>query len=448
MKQTIKVFYLSLLCYSFFIACNKNDTTVINDPIVNPPIPDTAIVITSLNPTHGPANTITTIIGKNFDKITVLDSVLVNGKRMTVISRGPEQIVAQVPSLAGTGNIDLWYPGRIIHGPVFYYDSVLMVTTLAGSATIAASLDGQGLNARFNNPQGIALDPSGNIYVADSNAIRKITPQGNVTTLAGSLTGYGSYLDGTGAAARFSNTWGLAMGTDGFLYVGDHYNYRVRKVSLSGVVTTLAGITWNGGPLTGQVDGSAAVATFNSPAGVAMDIQNNVYVADINNNKIRKIATDGTVSSYAGGNYYNYGFQDGPAANALFFTPHAVAVDPSGNVFVSEWDNHRLRKITPGGMVSTLLGPLEPSITGFGSLFTANALATDKYGNLFFAIREGIIKMTPSGFITRYATGGVGETDGPAQIATYRSINGIAIDNATGDLYITDWHRVRKIAWQ
>jgi hypothetical protein len=99
-------------------------------------------------------------------------------------------------------------------------------------------------------------------------------------------------------------------------------------------------------------------------------------------------------------------------------------------------------------MVSTLLGPLEPSITGIGTLFLANALATDKYGNLFFAIREGIIKMTPSGNIIRYATGGVGETDGPAQIATYRSINGIAIDNATGDLYITDWHRVRKIAWQ
>lgn len=439
MKQTLKISCFSLLCSSFF-SCNK-----INDPN-NPDTP--AITITSISPTHGPANTIDTIIGQNFDKIPVLDSVLLNGKRLTMISRSPEKIIVQIPTLAGTGNIDIWYQGKLIHGPVFNYDSLLFVTTLAGSSTEAASRDGQGLNARFNNPQGIAVDLSGNIYVADSNAIRKITPQGNVTTLAGSLTGFGSYSDGTGAAARFSNTWGLAMGTDGFLYVGDHYNYRIRKVSLSGVVTTLAGVTWNTGPLGGQIDGTASVATFNSPAGIAVNNQNNVYVADLSNNKIRKITTGGTVSSYAGGDYYNYGFADGPATTSLFFTPGAVATDPSGNVFVSDWGNHRIRKITPGGIVTTLLGPLEPSLTGIGSLFFSSALATDKDGNLFFAIPVGIIKMTPNGSIIRYATGGIGEIDGPAQIATYRYINGIAVDATTGNLYITDRYRIRKIGWQ
>jgi len=446
MKLTNKAFYLSFLCYFFSVSCNKNTDTT--NTIVNPTVSDTAIVITSINPTHGSSNTITTIIGKNFDKILVLDSVLLNGKKMTVISKSQDQIIAQIPALAGTGNINVYFQGRITYGPVFNYDSVLMVTTLAGSSTVAASLDGQGLNARFNNPQGIAVDPTGNIYVADSNAIRKITPQGNVTTLAGSLTGYGSYLDGTGSAARFSNTWGLAMGTDGFLYVGDHYNYRIRKVSLSGVVTTLAGITWNTGPSGGQIDGSASVATFNSPAGVTVDNQNNVYVADLNNNKIRKVTPSGMVSSFAGGGYYNYGFLDGPAATSLFFTPHAVAVDPSGNVFVSDGGNHRIRKISANGTVTTLLGPLEPTITGTGTLFSASALAADRDGNLFFAIPVGIIKMTPSGNIIRYATGGIGETDGPAQIATYRSINGIAIDAVTGDLYITDRYRIRKIGWQ
>ncbi len=440
MKLTIKVFCFSVICSSLLFSCDK-----ITDPI-NPAIP--TIIITSISPTHGSSNTIDTIIGQNFDRIPVLDSVLLNGKRLTLISKTSERIIVQIPALAGTGNIDIWYQGKLIRGPVFNYDSLLLVTTLAGSSTEAASVDGQGLNARFNNPQGIAVDQSGNIYVADSNAIRKITPEGNVTTLAGSLTGFGSYLDGTGAAARFSNTWGLSMGPDGFLYVGDHYNYRIRKVSLSGVVTTLAGVGWNTGPLGGQIDGAATVATFNSPAGVTVDNQNNVYVADINNNKIRKITTGGLVSSYAGGNYYTYGFADGPAASSLFFTPAAVAADPSGNIFVSDWENHRIRKITPGGNVTTLLGPLEPSLTGFTSLFFSKALATDKDGNLFFAISVGIIKMTPSGTIIRYAAGGIGEADGPAQIATYRSINGIAVDATTGNLYITDKYRIRKIGWQ
>lgn len=440
MKIAINIFFYSLLCISFFTSCSKTD-----DPSI-PVISD--ITITSITPTHGPSNTIDTIIGKNFNKIPVLDSVLINGKRLTIISKTDEKIIVQIPALTGTGNIDIWYQGKLIRGPVFNYDSTFYVTTVAGSSTEAASLDGQGLNARFNNPQGIAVDQAGNIYVADSNAIRKITPQGNVTTLAGSLNGYGSYLDGTGSAARFSNTWGLAMGSDGFLYVGDHYNYRIRKVSLSGVVTTLAGITWNGGPLDGFVDGNASIATFNTPAGITIDNQNNIYVADLYNHKIRKVTSAGIVSSYAGGSYYNYGFMDGPAASSLFYSPHAVAVDPSGNVFVSEWANHRIRKITPNGTVTTILGPSEPALTGYLNLFSSSALATDKDGNLFFAIPVGIIKRTPNGTIIRYATGGIGEIDGPVQIASFRQINGIAYEASTGNLYITDRYRVRKISWQ
>lgn len=444
MKYLFNFFYPSLLSsLFFFISCSKSSNPNSPDIPVN-----SDITITSINPTHGQHNTIDTIIGKNFNKIPIIDSVLINGKKLTVISKTDQKIIVQIPSLAGTGNIDIWYQGKMLRGPLFTYDSTLWVTTLAGSSTQAGSIDGQGLNARFNNPQGIAVDQSGNVYVADSNTIRKINPQGNVTTLAGSLTGPGSYLDGTGTAARFSNTWGLTMGFDGFLYVGDHYNYRIRKVSLTGVVTTLAGITWNGGPLDGMIDGNSSVATFNSTAGIAADNQNNIFVADLYNNKIRKVTPAGMVSSHAGGGYYNYGFLDGPAATSLFFTPHAVAADLSGNVFVSEWGNHRIRKITPNGIVSTLLGPIEPALTGPTVLFNASALAADRNGNLFFAIPVGIIKLTPNGTIIRYATGGIGEIDGPAQIASYRSINGIAIEENTGIIYITDRYRIRKIYWQ
>jgi hypothetical protein len=178
-----------------------------------------------------------------------------------------------------------------------------------------------------------------------------------------------------------------------------------------------------------------------------LDAQNNVYVADIGNNKVRKVTPTGFVSSLASSDYYNYGFLDGPVSTSLFFNPGAVAADPAGNIFVGDWENHRLRKIAPNGTTTTLLGPLEPSITGTSSLFQAIALATDKTGNLFFSIPVGIIKITPDGRIIRYATGGTGEVDGPVQIATYRSIRGIAVDES-GNLFITDNHRVRKIAWQ
>lgn len=433
-------FFVALLLTVFLCSCNK--ATHPDGPTIS------TITITSLKPAHGPFDTIDTIIGQNLDQIPSLDSILLNGKKMVIISRSPEQVVVKIPAMAGTGNMDIWYEGKLIQGPVFSYDSILMVTTLAGSNDAGAA-DGQGLEARFNQPGGIAVDHSGNIYVADMNnsSIRKITSDGKVTTLAGPLTGERDYVDGTGATAKFSDPWGLTIDTSGLLYVGDQYNYRVRKVSPAGLVTTFAGSAWDGIPYHAGSDGDASVATFDVPTGVASDLHGNIYVADMYNNKIRKITPGGTVSTLAGGDYYHYGKQDGPAATALFFSPSAVAVDLSGNIYVSDAGNYLLRKITPDGMVSTLLGPMEPSITGDNQLFSAGALATDKAGNLFFSISEGIIKMTPDHTIIRYAAGGIGEVDGPAQIATFRSIGGIAVDNS-GNLFITDNNKVRKIGWQ
>ena len=440
MKSTSLAPLFIFLAACFLISCDKipdENGATISD-----------ITITSLKPAHGPFDTIDTLIGKNFDKIPALDSVLLNGKKLTLISRTNEQVIVKIPSMAGTGNIDIWYQGKVIHGPVFTYDSTFFVTTLAGSSTEVGAVDGQGLDARFNTLQGIAVDKTGNVYVADNAGIRKITSTGNVTTLAGSLLQPG-YADGTGAAARFGEPWGLAIGPDDYLYLGDRSNVRIRKISLSGVVTTLAGI-WHGptaGPLQWQLDGDASVATFTAPLGVTVDAQNNVYTADISCNKIRKITPAGFVSSICASDYYNSGFRDGTISNALFFNPGAVAADPAGNIFVNDWGNRRLRKISANGTVTTLLGPMEPAITGTSVLFESTALATDKKGNLFFSIPGGIMKMTTDGQFIRFAMGGIGETDGPAKFATYRAIKGIAVDDA-GNLFITDNHRVRKIGWQ
>jgi sugar lactone lactonase YvrE len=236
------------------------------------------------------------------------------------------------------------------------------------------------------------------------------------------------------------------MGPDGFLYVGDHNNFRIRKVSLTGNVTTLAGVIWNTGPEGGQIDGDASVATFDAPYGVTVDRKGNVYVADLYNNKVRKVTPTGVVTTHAGGDYYHYGRKDGPAATALFYSPFHIAADPSGNIYVTEGQGSNfIRKISHDGIVTTVLGPVWPE--GSHDLFRGGTLATDKIGNLFISIPEGILKRTPDGTIIRYAVGGIGETDGPAQVATYGFINGIAVDEMN-NLYITDNNRIRKIEWR
>jgi hypothetical protein len=438
--RTIKIFFpfLTILVMIFFSSCNKPDGSTI-----------TEVTITSLKPAHGPYDTIDTLIGKGFDQIPQLDSILLNGKKLTLISRRPNQVVVKIPSMAGTGKIDVWYQGNVIHGPVFSYDSTFLVTTVAGSSTEAGYINGQGLNARFKEPEGIAVDKTGNIYVSDkgNNCIRKITQDGNVTTFAGSVDALNGYVDATGSSARFSAPLGLCIDNNEILYVADQFNHRVRKVSKAGDVTTLAGITWNTAPDGGQIDGDASVATFNTPFDITADSHSNVYVADFYNNKIRKITSSGTVSTIAGGDYYHYGHQDGDATTSLFSTPAFVAADPSGNIYAIDGDGHLLRKITSTGTVSTLLGPIEPGMEGISGLFFARGLTTDKTGNVYFGISTGVIKMTPEGKVIRLAVGGIGELDGPVQVATYRAIAGIAVDD-NGNIYITDNNRVRKIAWQ
>lgn len=433
----------------FAISCNKT----VGPPNRGNPNDSTTstslnITITSIEPTNGPYNTIDTIIGSGLDQIPAPDSVLLNGQKVTIISHSADKIIVKIPLLAGTGNVTIWYKGKQYQGPVFKYDSVLMVTTIAGT-TDTGEVDGKGSNARFYGPVGIALDQQRNIYVADEfgNAIRKIDTGGNVITIAGPNDMQG-FVDGTGSAARFAWPLGLCMGPDGYIYVADQVNFRVRKVSTSGTVTTLAGKFWYGGPLTGEVDGPATVATFDSPFGVTSDKNGNIYVVDESNNRIRKITPAGVVSTFGGGDYYHFGKQDGWGISALFFDPSALTSDPSGNIYVIDGSGHLLRKITPDGMVSTLLGPNEPSMADMSGLFAAGAPACDKYGNLFFAIWGGVIKMKADGTTIRYAIGGIGGAiDGPLPKASFDAISGMAVDDA-GTIYFTDNNRVRKITWQ
>jgi sugar lactone lactonase YvrE len=260
------------------------------------------------------------------------------------------------------------------------------VTTLAGLASSYGSSDGTGTNARFWLPASVAVDGFGNVFVADSNnsTIRKVTTTGVVTTFAGRAGGFGSN-DGTGAAARFYSPEGIAIDQDDNLYVSDTYNYTIRKITPAAVVTTLAGAPGQIFPL--GADGTGSAARFYFPAGIATDTNGNVYVADTQNNTIRKIAPGGVVTTIAGNPRF-YGTADGPGPDARFYMPNGLAADAAGNVYVADTYNYTIRRVTPTGMVTTLAGDPSSGFTAdgtgrFATFRSPAGVAVDIQGTLY-----------------------------------------------------------------
>jgi streptogramin lyase len=207
--------------------------------------------------------------------------------------------------------------------------------------------NGGGRRTRFADPFGVVLDQDGNLYVADggdNNTIRKIDMAGASTVLAGGTEGYA---EGKGSVAAFNTPSGMAIDAAGNLYVADTGNNAIRKITPDGTVSTLAG-----DGLAGDKDGKGAGAQFNGPVGVAVDAAGNVYVADTYNDRIRRIAPDGTVTTIAGGK--RAGNADGPAAQALFDTPTGLAINADGELFIADTANHAIRKLGKDGNVSTI----------------------------------------------------------------------------------------------
>jgi sugar lactone lactonase YvrE len=280
------------------------------------------------------------------------------------------------------------------------------ITTFAGSAGIVGSADGTGTAAQFNQPGGVVVDGSGNVYVADTGnaTIRKITPAGVVTTLAGSPATRGS-TDGTGSGATFNQPGGLALDSTGTFYVADAFNDTIRKITPAGVVTTLAGTPGS----RGDADGTGAAALFNFPDSVAVDATGNVYVADTFNDSVRKITPAGVVTTLAGSAGIS-GSNDGTGANALFNQPYGVAVDATGNVYVADTANATIRKITPAGAVTTLAGVAGVAGMGNGAGTSAlfnqpRGLVVDSAGNVFVADtgNGAIRKVAPDGTVSTVA---------------------------------------------
>lgn len=328
-----------------------------------------------------------------------------------------------------------------------------VVGTLAGATGGGRSVDGTTNAARFQTPEGLALDLNGVITVADSfnHTIRKVTTAGVVTTFAGSPSSVGS-AEGTGATATFTNPYGVAIDSAKNVYVADTYNNAIRKITPGGVVTTLAGLPGQ----QGSVDAKGTAARFYYPIGVAVDSSGIVYVADSFNHTIRKIATDGTVTTLAG-QAGAIGTNDGAGSSARFFRPSGLAVDGSGNVYVADSANNSIRKITAGGVVSTLAGLTGPGNLGFvdgtgtaARFQSPSGLSLDGAGNVIVAdtINNAIRKVTPSGVVTTISgsPSGGGFIDGPVAVAHFSQPFSTAVDGA-GNIYVADYNNdiVREI---
>ncbi|MDR1850346.1 MAG: immunity 26 domain-containing protein, partial [Zoogloeaceae bacterium] len=305
---------------------------------------------------------------------------------------------------------------------------------------------------RFYSPFGIAIDATGNLYVADmqNDSIRKVTPNGEVSTLAGGEKGFA---DGQGRAARFSSPFGIAIDATGNLYVADRSNHRIRKVTPDGEVSTLAGGGDEGG---GCVDGEGSVARFEYPSDIAIDAAGNLYVADHDNNRIRKITPKGEVSTLAGGGPTGCdsgAYADGQGSAARFNAPSGIAIDAAGNLYVTDEDNCRIRKVTPDGEVSTIAGSdWRGFADGEGSaarFYKPCGITADAAGNLYVVdlYNNRIRKVTPDGKVSTLAgSGEKGFADGEGSVARFKLPDSIAVD-AAGNLYVTDTqnHRIRKI---
>lgn len=310
-----------------------------------------------------------------------------------------------------------------------------MVSTFAGSGYVG-SADGVGTSASFYTPAHIAIDAADNLYVSDgqNGLIRKITRKAVVTTIA-NIVGWfpGDYVQ----------PLGLAVDAAGYIYVVAT-NSEILKISQTGVITVFAG---NG--TRGSADGIGGAASFNVPEDVALDAEGNLYVADFSNNKIRKISPEGVVTTFAGSG--ERGETDGKGAAASFDQPTGIAVDAAGNVYVAEVGN-KIRKISPAGVVTTLAGSGAPgSADGVGaaaSFYVPEGLALDAKSNLYVVDygNNRIRKITPKGEVTTIAGSVYGFANGPGASAEFRAPYDVTVDHR-GDLFVADAYNemIRKI---
>ncbi len=340
---------------------------------------------------------------------------------------------------------------------VLKVDSQGGIVVLAGNGIQTFSGDGGlAVNASVNEPQGVAVDASGNIFISDSfnHRIRKITTDGIITTVAGNGQPGFSGDGGPAVAASMNRPYRIALDSAGNLYIVDSLNNRIRKVDTDGTITTVAGtgavgFSGDGGP--------AAGARLGNPVGIAIGSDNTLYIADKDNNRIRKVDAQGIITTIAGTGEAGFSGDGGPARNAAFYWPYGLSFDSTGNLFVVDYVNNRIRRIDTQGIVTTVAGNGQRGFSGDGGPATSaplefpfsadvdssdRLLISDTFNNRIRRVSQGIIS-------TAAGTGRLQNPgdNGPATSAQFNRPYGVAID-AAGNMFVADTYQylIRKIA--
>ncbi|MFI5135392.1 MAG: SMP-30/gluconolactonase/LRE family protein [Chitinophagales bacterium] len=331
------------------------------------------------------------------------------------------------------------------------------VSTYAGDGTNAYA-DGDTATCKFKGPFGMCIDLQGNLYIADNSnhRIRKISTDGTVTTLAG--TGVAGYLDGPGSTAKFNAPSDLCADANGNIYVSDFQNQYIRKIAPDGTVSTIAG-----SGIAGYMDGASNVAEFNYPRGICIDTQGNLFIADSWNHRIRKIDASGNVTTLAGGGdtigvQSQGNYRDASDTSARFNVPCGMSIDADGNLYVADAYNHRIRKVTPEGVVSTIAGTgdIGSSAGGYedGSIDVARfntptEVYIDQQGNIYVGDSyNNRVRLVANSEVSTVAGNGIaGYVDGIDTAAEFKSPRGIVEDISGNHLYVCDNsnHVIRKI---
>jgi uncharacterized repeat protein (TIGR01451 family) len=421
----------------------------------NAPVP----VLTSLSPSNA-------YVGSNAFTLTVegadfisTSTVLWNGgsRATTFVSSTQLQaaITAADIATAGSATVTVSTPapgGGVSNGLSFNVKPIPLIATVAGNGIAGYSGDGgPATSAQLYYPEGVAADVSGNLYIADSdnNVVRQVSATGVITTVAGNGTGGYSGDGGPAASAELHYPSGVAVDESGNLYIADYDNERIRKVNAAtGVITTVAG---NGKAGYSGDGGPATSGELHLPYGVAVDGSGNLYIADIDNERIREVsATTGVITTVAGDGTKGYSGDGGPATSAELSSPKGVAVDASGNLYIADTVNERIREVSATtGVISTVAGDGTYGYTGDGGLAISAELhypegvAVDASGNLYIADTENLRIREVSavtGVITTVAGDGVEGYSGDGGPATSAELNfpgAVAVDVA-GNLYIAD----------